>query len=68
MKDKNLKDLQNLSKVCHRSGILPIFLGVLVVFIGVVNMNPYTLAVGLLIFILGYSYVKIADKINKNID
>ena len=67
MTDKNIKNLQNLSKVCHRSGILPIFLGVLVMFIGGINIDPYTLAVGLLIFIVGYSYVKIADKINKNL-
>jgi hypothetical protein len=67
MDDGNIKNLQNLSKVCHRSGILPIFLGVLVMFIGGVNFNPNTLAVGLLIFIVGYAFVKIADKINRNI-
>ena len=67
MTDENIKNLQNLSKVCHRSGVLPIFLGVLVMFIGGINFDPYTLAVGLLIFIVGYSYVKIADKINKNL-
>lgn len=67
MNDENIKNLQNLSKVCHRSGILPIFLGVLVVFIGAVNKNYDTITVGLLIFILGYAFVKIADKIKKNI-
>ena len=67
MTDENTKSLQNLSKVCYRSGVLPIFLGVLVVFIGGININPYTMSVGLLIFIVGYSYVKIAGKINKNI-
>ncbi|MCK5012629.1 MAG: hypothetical protein KAS66_02330 [Candidatus Omnitrophica bacterium] len=67
MTDENIKNLRNLSKVCHRSGILPIFLGILVMFIGGIDFNAYVLAVGLLIFILGYSFVKIADKINKNI-
>jgi len=67
MDDGNIKELRGLSKVCRRSGILPIFLGVLVVFIGGINMDPYTLAVGLLIFTVGYAFVKIADKINKNI-
>ena len=67
MNDGNVKNLQNLSKVCHRSGILPIFLGILVMFIGGINFSAYTLAVGLLIFIVGYAFVKIADKINKNI-
>ncbi|MCK4882581.1 MAG: hypothetical protein KAS92_06125 [Candidatus Omnitrophica bacterium] len=67
MTDENTKNLKNLSKVCHRSGVLPIFLGILVMFIGGININPYTMAVGLLIFIVGYSYVKIADKINRNL-
>jgi len=67
MDEGNIKELRNLSKVCHRSGILPIFLGILVTFIGGINIDPYTLAVGLLIFIVGYAFVKIADKINKNI-
>ena len=67
MIDKNVKNLQNLSKVCHRSGILPIFLGILIIFIGGIDGNLYILTVGLLIFIVGYSYVKIADKIKKNL-
>lgn len=67
MNETQIKDLENLSKVCHRSGILPIFLGVLVMFVGAVNIDPYTLAVGLLIFAVGYAFVKIADKIKKNI-
>ena len=67
MKDDNIKDLKNLSKTCRRSGILPIFLGVLVAFAGVVNVDSYVLSVGLMIFIVGYAFVKIAEKIDKNI-
>jgi len=67
MTDKGTKELQNLATVCRRSGILPIFLGILIMFIGGVNFAAYTFAVGLLIFIVGYSYVKIAQKIEKNI-
>jgi len=68
MNEENVKNLGNLSRVCHRSGILPIFLGVLVMFIGGINIDPYTIAVGLLIFSVGYAFVKIADKIKKNIN
>ena len=67
MNNENIEELRNLSKVCHRSGILPIFLGIVITFIGAVNTNAYTIAVGLLVFTLGYSFVKIAAKINKNI-
>ena len=67
MNEESVKDLKNLSKVCRRSGILPIFLGVLIMFIGGINADSYTLAVGLLIFIVGYAFVKIGEKIKKNI-
>ena len=67
MNNTNVKNLKELSKVCRTSGILPIFLGILVMFIGGINLNSYTFAVGLLIFVMGYAFVKIADKINKNI-
>lgn len=67
MTEKKTKELQNLATVCRRSGILPIFLGILVIFIGAVNGQPYTITVGLLMFIVGYSYVKVAQKIENNI-
>ena len=67
MNDNNIKELKNLSKACHNSGILPIFLGILIIFIGGVNRSTYTIAVGLMVFIVGYAFVKIAAKINKNI-
>ena len=67
MNDENIKNLKNLAKVSHRSGILPIFLGILVMFIGAINSDYFTISVGLLIFILGYSFLKIGQKINKNI-
>jgi len=67
MNDQNIENLKSLSMVCHRSGILPIFLGILVAFIGVINSDPYTSSVGLLILSLGYAFVKISDKIDRNI-
>ncbi len=64
MKEENQKDLENLSKTAYRSGVLPIFLGVLVLFIGVINKDMFEGAAGLFIFIVGYSFVKISSKIN----
>ena len=64
MTDENKKALENLSKTCKRSGILPIFLGILVMFIALINQDTPTGAVGLFVFIVGYSYIKISKKIN----
>jgi len=68
MKEENLKILEKLSKTAYRSGILPIFLGVLVVFVDTINRDIPHILVGLFIFITGYSYVKVATKIDKVID
>ena len=64
MTDENIKALENLSKTCKRSGILPIWLGILVMFIGLINQDTQIGSVGLFIFIVGYSYIKISAKIN----
>lgn len=67
MTDEQVKSLENLSKTCKRSGILPIFLGILVMFVAIINKDTTTGAVGLFIFIVGYSYIKIASKIADSI-
>ncbi|MGE0268787.1 MAG: hypothetical protein AB7S78_10080 [Candidatus Omnitrophota bacterium] len=63
MKDENQKELKNLSKTAYRSGILPVFLGVLIAFVGVINKDIFDSAVGLFVFIVGYSFVKISSKL-----
>lgn len=63
MKDENQKELKNLSKTAYRSGILPVFLGVLILFIGVINKDVFDSAVGIFVFIVGYSFVKISSKL-----
>jgi len=64
MKDENKKALENLSKTAHWSGILPIFLGILIGFIGVIQGDVTDIVIGLFVLIVGYSYVKIAQKLN----
>jgi len=63
MKDENQKELKNLSKTAYWSGLLPVFLGVLIVFIGVINKDVFDSAVGIFVFIVGYSFVKISSKL-----
>ena len=66
MKEQNAKALDNLSRTCYRSGVFIVFLGVLVSFIHVVNKDFTQALIGLLIFIMGYGYAKIATKV-KNV-
>jgi len=64
MKDENKKSLENLSRTAYRSGVLPIFLGILICFVGIVQGDVQDILIGLFVLIVGYSYVKIAQKLN----
>jgi len=66
MKEENSKALNNLSKTCYRSGVFIVFLGILVMFVHIVNNDRTQILIGLLIFIMGYGYAKIATKL-KNV-
>ena len=68
MKEENLKLLENLSKTAYWGGLLPIFLGVLVAFVGGIQKDALYILVGIFIFVTGYAYVKISQKIAKVID
>ena len=65
MKEENLKQLQSLSKTAYRSGILPVFLGLLIAFIGMVNRSTQDILTGIFVFVVGYAFVKIATKVSK---
>ena len=63
MDDVDIKSMENLSKTCYRSGIFPIFLGLAVIFQGVIFNDMRDVLVGLFMFAVGYSFVKISTKI-----
>ena len=63
MKEDNAKALNNLSRTSYRAGVFIVFLGVLVMFVHVVNQQYTSVLVGLLIFITGYGFAKISTKI-----
>ena len=64
MKPENIQSLERLSLFCHLCGLIFVFLGILVVFIEVVNKNFGHLQVGLFIFAAGYTFVKISARIS----
>ena len=63
MKEENIKAMDNLSRTSYRSGVFIVFLGILVMFVHVVNQDYAQMLVGLLIFITGYGFAKISTKI-----
>ena len=68
MKPENLQELEKLAKTSYNAGLLPIFLGIIVVFVDFINKNYTHVLVGILIFIVGYAYVKISGKIKKIVE
>jgi len=63
MKQESIKSLESLSLYCHIGGIITIFIGILVVFMNVVNGDFRHIQVGLFIFITGYAFVKISTQL-----
>ena len=65
MREEHRQELEKLSKICYCAGIFPIFLGLIVIFIRVVNRDWTNTMVGILIFTMGYACVKISTKLKK---
>ena len=65
MDEESIKALENLSLYCYYCGIIPIFLGILIIFVDVMNNNIPHILVGLFIFISGYAFVKISAVLTK---
>ena len=63
MKDKNIKALEKLSFYCYVCGLFTLFLGVVVVFMNLLERGVAYIQVGLFIFATGYAFVKISTKI-----
>ena len=65
MKVQNIRFLENLSTYASFSGVFNIFLGLLIVFIDSLNQDWRHIQVGLYIFITGYAFAKMSQKINR---
>ena len=64
MKLENMQELEKLGLFCYYCGIIPIFLGILVIFVDLLNENIPHIIVGIFMFISGYAFVKISTKIS----
>ena len=64
MEEETKKSLKNLSLTAYRGGLVPTFLGVGVVFVGLVKQDINQMFVGICIFIAGYVFIKMAKRIS----
>lgn len=65
MKAKNMTTLENLSVFCHGSGIITIFLGIIVILLDISRKDYTHIQIGFFILITGYAFVKISVKLSK---
>lgn len=62
MKFENKKSLEYLSLYGHISGLITIFLGFIVIVMDILNRDFHHIQVGIFICVVGYAFVKIAEK------
>ncbi len=62
MKFESTKSLEYLSLYGHISGLITIFLGIIVIAMDLINSDFHHIQVGIFICVVGYSFVKIAEK------
>ena len=64
MKYQNIKILENLSLFCHFSGIITVFLGIVVILMDLSNKDFEHIQIGFFVLVTGYAFVKISSKIS----
>ena len=64
MRIEHIRSLENLGLFCHFSGLINIFLGLVVTFMKFIQEGFSGIAIGLFMFATGYSLVKISTKIS----
>ncbi len=62
MKFESTKSLEYLSLYGHISGLITIFLGIIVIVMDILNSDYHHIQVGIFICVVGYAFVKIAEK------
>ncbi len=62
MRFESTKSLEYLSLYGHISGLITIFLGIIVIAMDLLNSDFHHVQVGIFICVVGYAFVKIAEK------
>lgn len=64
MRPGNIKTLESLSLFCHVSGIITVFLGVIVILMDLANNDFGHIQVGFFMLITGYAFMKISSQLS----
>ena len=64
MEQKNVKILENLSLFCHFSGIITVFLGLVIILMDLSNKDFGHIQIGFFVLAVGYAFVKISASIS----
>jgi len=65
MNQKNIKTLENLSLFCHFSGIITVFLGIIIILLDLSNKDFGHIQIGFFVLAAGYSFTKISSTISR---
>jgi len=63
MKLSSVNSLENLNLFCHVSGIITVFLGIIVILMDLAYKDFAHIQVGIFVLATGYSFVKISSKL-----
>mgnify|MGYP003395073128 CR=1 FL=1 len=64
MEHRNYQALDSISTYCYYCGIIPLFLGILIVFADVIDGEFDHIIIGIFMSITGYAQVKISAKLD----
>jgi len=64
VKVENVKTVETLSLFCHVSGIITVFLGIVVILMDLVNNDFNHIQIGFFILAVGYAFVKISSQLS----
>ncbi len=64
MKEESVKSLEGLSLFCHVGGLITMCLGIVVIFMDLINSDFRHVQVGIFICATGYAFVKISAKLS----
>jgi len=64
MERRNYHALESISMYCYYCGIIPLFLGILIIFADVIDGEFDHIVIGVFMSITGYAQVKISSKLD----
>lgn len=65
MKAENEKAMESLSLFCHIGGLVIILLGVIVIFMNLIDQDFKNIQAGIFILVSGYSFTKISQRLTQ---